>query len=148
MLTNQNSEYPCYEVTETSVKDILHQTGGRFGMKKSNRKRQQELEKQQVRQHFCVCCYFLVNYLLQISIMAQQPSTQAELAALKADWNEEGLSWEAFGNCSETDIEGIKMQWFPDNAVRRGRIHDVWVRHPNRQGIFHFPFFSFLALHF
>ena len=56
-----------------------------------------------------------------------------DLEALAPNWNANGLTWIAFGNFTENDIEGLKFQWFPDDAEKRGRLQDIWTRHHERQ---------------
>ena len=65
--------------------------------------------------------------------MQQSSSTEEELALLYPNYTDDGFTWEAFGNCSEDDIKDIKREWFPSSAVKRGRVTDIWARHPIRQ---------------
>ena len=65
--------------------------------------------------------------------MQQGSSTEEELASLKPGFTDDGFTWIAFGNCSEDDIKDIKREWFPNSAVKRGRVTDIWSRHPIRQ---------------
>eukprot|EP01036_Dinobryon_divergens_P042723 gene42723-56789_t len=60
-------------------------------------------------------------------------SSVIDLDALYPNWHANGLTWIAFGNFSQTDIEGLKIQWFPKDAERRGRLQDIWTRHHDRQ---------------
>ena len=60
-------------------------------------------------------------------------SSVIDLDALYPNWNANGLTWIAFGNFTQTDIDGLKIQWFPKDAERRGRLQDIWTRHHDRQ---------------
>ena len=60
-------------------------------------------------------------------------SSVIDLDALYPNWHANGLTWIAFGNFSPTDIEGLKIQWFPKDAERRGHLQDIWTRHHDRQ---------------
>ena len=64
--------------------------------------------------------------------MAQLNSTEQELTLLKPDWANE-ITWDVFGNSSPKIVEDIEIEWFPASAIQRSKIHDIWVRHPNRQ---------------
>lgn len=52
---------------------------------------------------------------------------------MKADWKYGGLTWEQFGDFSQDDINGLKTQWFPQDAVKRGQLQSVWIKHHDRQ---------------
>ena len=65
--------------------------------------------------------------------MQQGSSTEEELAVLYPNYTDEGFTWEAFGNCSEVIITGIEAEWFPTSFIKRGKVHDIWARHPIRQ---------------
>ena len=60
-------------------------------------------------------------------------SSVIELDALAPNWHANGLTWIAFGNFTQTDIDGLKIEWFPKDAERRGRLQDIWIRHHDRQ---------------
>ena len=70
-----------------------------------------------------------------MSIEKSLPSTENDLLSLKSNWDPNELSWLDFGNCTQTDIDGLKFEWFPDNVIKRERLQSLWTRHPNR-GIF------------
>jgi hypothetical protein len=61
-------------------------------------------------------------------------SSEQELSDLYQGWNSDGLTWVAFGNSTQEDLNGLKNSWFPENPVRRTKVQDIWTRHPNRQG--------------
>ena len=44
------------------------------------------------------------------------------------------LKFEVFGNFTQRDVDGLKDEWFPNNAETRGELQDLWIRHPNRNG--------------
>jgi len=58
-------------------------------------------------------------------------STEEDLRALKADWDRSGLTWHQFGDFLQEHVNALGMQWFPDDAVRRGQLQSVWKNHPN-----------------
>ena len=60
-------------------------------------------------------------------------STEGDLTALKGDWKDSGLTWVQFGDFSQDDINGLKLQWFPQDAVKRGQLQSVWIKHHDRQ---------------
>ena len=60
-------------------------------------------------------------------------STVDELNLLYPNWSDDDFTWTAFGGCTQTDLDGLKMEWFPTNAKRRGKVQDIWNRHPLRQ---------------
>jgi hypothetical protein len=64
--------------------------------------------------------------------MQQEPSTEEELYSLKPGFTDE-ISWIAFGNCSQENINDIEREWFPNSTIKRVKVHDIWARHPIRQ---------------
>ena len=64
-------------------------------------------------------------------------SSAADLTVLRPRrwWNAKGLTWEAFGDFNQSDIDdiididGLKVQWFPADYEKRG----IWAKHPQRQ---------------
>jgi hypothetical protein len=75
---------------------------------------------------------YINSLLLKMSF-----SSAAELDNLNVNWNENAFSWEAFGNLIQSDVERFKDLWFPISeqlsVVNRGKLQDIWTRHPNRQ---------------
>ena len=63
--------------------------------------------------------------------MAQ--STPEDLTNLKANWLDSGLNWLELGDFTQADIDGLKMLWFPKNAIKRGKLQSIWTRHHIRQ---------------
>jgi hypothetical protein len=61
-------------------------------------------------------------------------STTSDLDALKGNWRED-LTWDAFGNSVQADVDVLKDFWFPGtyNALKRIQLQDIWTRHPKRQ---------------
>lgn len=59
-------------------------------------------------------------------------STQEELTNLKADWMDSGLNWVELGDFTQDDINGLKSQWFPADAVKRGKLQSIWSRHERK----------------
>ena len=60
-------------------------------------------------------------------------SSEADLTALKGDWREDGLTWTEFGNCTQNDLDGLKLLWFPKNVVKQIKLQDLWTRHHDRR---------------
>ena len=65
--------------------------------------------------------------------MQQGSSTEEELALLKSNYTDDGLTWDDFGLCSETNITDLENEWFCNSAPKRVKLHSIWVRHPIRQ---------------
>ena len=65
-------------------------------------------------------------------------SSEEELTHIYQNWNSGRLTWAKFGNFNQNDIDRLKVQWFPNDAVSGGLLQDIWFRHPNRHGN-HFP---------
>ena len=59
-------------------------------------------------------------------------STPAEFEILVP--REAGLTFEVFGNATQHIVEALQNELFPNQAVLKARLHDLCVRHPNRQG--------------
>jgi len=60
-------------------------------------------------------------------------STVEELNLLYPNWGDDDFTWTAFGGCTQDDLNGLKNEWFATNAKRRGKVQDIWNRHPLRQ---------------
>ena len=60
-------------------------------------------------------------------------STEGDLTALKGYWKDSGLTWVQFGDFSKKNIEDLETNWFPNNVVKRGQLHSVWIKHHDRQ---------------
>ncbi len=58
-------------------------------------------------------------------------STEAELDNLYPSWKTR-LNWISFGNFTQGDLDGLKVQWFQDDFVNRGLLQDIWTRHHDR----------------
>jgi hypothetical protein len=65
--------------------------------------------------------------------MQQSSSTEGELALLYRNYTDDDFTWDDFGRCSSTNITDIENEWFPDSAIKRGKVHGIWARHPIRQ---------------
>ena len=65
--------------------------------------------------------------------MQQSSSTEEELALLYPNYTDDGFTWDDLGNCSDENISDIEKEWFPTSAVKRGKVHGIWARHPIRQ---------------
>jgi hypothetical protein len=60
-------------------------------------------------------------------------SSESDLTALKGDWKVIGLTWAQFGDFTQDDIDGLKLQWFPEDALKRGQLQSIWINHHDRK---------------
>ena len=60
-------------------------------------------------------------------------SSVADLTALVPNWYSGGLTWDDFGACTQTDIDGLKTLWFPNDVVNQIKLQGIWTRHHDRQ---------------
>lgn len=64
-------------------------------------------------------------------------SNVEELNRLYPEWCARGLTWEAFGQCSEELFKGLMNKWLTD-PEDKVILEYIWNRHPHRQqGLFH-----------
>ena len=45
-----------------------------------------------------------------------------------------GFSFEDFGYGTQADLDLLKDRKFPERAVKKAQLQDLWARHPIRQG--------------
>ena len=60
-------------------------------------------------------------------------SSEDELRNIVPNWAAQNLSWEEFGTCTQTDLDGLKNLWFRNDPIGCVKIQNVWVMHPLRK---------------
>jgi hypothetical protein len=60
-------------------------------------------------------------------------STEGDLTALKGNWRDSGLTWDDFGACTQSQLDGLNALWFPNDVVNQIKVQDIWTRHHDRQ---------------